>query len=308
MRFIQWILDFMATSEVSFITVCKGRLHHLQQTLPLMVAAAPAQIIVVDYACPQKAGDWVSRYYPAVRLVRVTDDEGFNVARARNLGALAATSPWLFFVDADVCVSAAWAQWVKTHTQADHFYRQALSLRKAGSGTYGSFLCPHSAFESVQGYDEVFKGWGGEDDDLFVRLSLSGFTQASYPDELVCAIEHDDAQRVAFYGCDRVRSFVISRFYRSAKMQAMAFHRAKGDLPRDQRQQIYDAAEQALLPWLEGKVQELPEIAFRFKAVEGLMSDGHQLVKECTVKLGVQRLSPPPAGSPEAAHPASPPP
>lgn len=278
----------MSPTEVSFVTVCKGRLHHIQQTLPLMMAAAPAEIIVVDYRCPQKVGDWVERNHPGVKVLRVTDDEGFNVARARNLGAQLATSPWLFFVDADVGVTATFGAWAAEQLQEDHFYRQAQTLNKVKTGAYGSFVCPRQAFETVQGYDEVFKGWGGEDDDLFVRLSLSGYTQAAYPDDVVSAIEHDDDQRVAFYDRGRVGSFVISRFYRSAKMQAMAFYRVKGELPLEQRKQIYQVTEQALLPWLDGKVQDLPEISFRLESVEGLISDGHQLVKECTLKLSVK--------------------
>jgi hypothetical protein len=71
-------------------------------------------------------------------------------------------------------------------------------------------------------------------------------------------------------------------------MQAMAFHRLTHELPLGQRQQIYRAVEEALLPWLQGREPEVPTLTLRLQALEGLMSDGHQMAKECTLTLAVQ--------------------
>ena len=81
--------------EIAFITTCKGRLKHIQQTLPTMVAENPYEIILVDYGCPQGTGDWAESNYPSVKVVRVNDDPGFCAARARNIGAGHSTAPWL---------------------------------------------------------------------------------------------------------------------------------------------------------------------------------------------------------------------
>jgi hypothetical protein len=35
--------------EIAFITTCKGRLKHIQRTLPALVAESPYEIILVDY-------------------------------------------------------------------------------------------------------------------------------------------------------------------------------------------------------------------------------------------------------------------
>lgn len=50
---------------VGFVTTCRGRLHHLQQTIPRIVAEQPDEIIVVDHDCPQGTGDWLEKNYPA---------------------------------------------------------------------------------------------------------------------------------------------------------------------------------------------------------------------------------------------------
>ncbi|MDA7418743.1 galactosyltransferase-related protein [Xenophilus arseniciresistens] len=40
---------------------------------------------------------------------------------------------------------------------------------------YGSLCCAREAFEAVGGYDESFAEWGGDDDDLRVRLEMAGW-------------------------------------------------------------------------------------------------------------------------------------
>ena len=77
-------------STIAFVTTCKGRLHHIRQTLPRFLAEKPDEVIVVDYGCPDMAGDWVEENHPAAKVVRVTDDPEFCAARARNMGGRAA--------------------------------------------------------------------------------------------------------------------------------------------------------------------------------------------------------------------------
>jgi glycosyltransferase involved in cell wall biosynthesis len=68
---------------ISFITTCKNRLSHIQETMPLLYAeAAKEEIIFVDYGCTQGSSDWVKAHYPKVKIVLVNDDPGFCAARA----------------------------------------------------------------------------------------------------------------------------------------------------------------------------------------------------------------------------------
>src|SRR3954471_12220533 len=83
------------------ITTCMGRLDHLKQSLPKMVAQGCHQVIVVDYSCPQHSGEYVRNNFPSVRVVSVAGQEHFSNWRARNAGASVATADVLVFVDAD---------------------------------------------------------------------------------------------------------------------------------------------------------------------------------------------------------------
>lgn len=187
-------------NEIAFVTTCKGRLHHIKECLPLIVAQSPAEIVVVDYGCPDKVGDWIESNFPEVKVVRIEDDTGFCLPRARNIGAQNTESPWICFVDADIRTRNDWVDWMKQNLDPSFFYRAALKDGYRDLETYGTVICPRKAFTSIDGYDEVFSGWGGEDDDLYTRLSaLGGVAEATYPHVFVEPIHHDDAERTLFH-------------------------------------------------------------------------------------------------------------
>jgi len=181
-------------AKLCYITTCKGRLAHLKQTLPRIVAQPDVSCVVVDYSCPDKTADWVAANFPQVRLVRVRGEEQFNLARARNLGAQAADAPWLGFFDADILLDADFASEVMPRLTAGFFYR----ANPVTSQTWGSIVCHIDDFTAVGGYDETYVGWGGEDDDLIALLTLAGKRVAGIPARLLDEIPHSDEQRVQF--------------------------------------------------------------------------------------------------------------
>ena len=92
-------------ARISLITTCKGRLAHLQESLPRMLAQPDCECIVVDYDCPQGAASWVACNHPGARIVKAEREPLFRPGHARNLGAAAAVAPWLAFVDADTLLA-----------------------------------------------------------------------------------------------------------------------------------------------------------------------------------------------------------
>ncbi|MDO8788985.1 MAG: glycosyltransferase family A protein [Sulfuritalea sp.] len=179
---------------LSIITTCKGRLDHLKQTLPWMVAQPDAETIVVDYDCPDGATAWVRANHPATRIIKVDAEPLFCHARARNLGAHAAVGQWLSFVDADTRLNANYSRRVVPLLRDWHYFRPAPMHIDA----WGHVICRKTDFEAIEGYDEVMRGWGGEDDDLYMRLGLLGRKAAFFPGELVESIGHGSADRVRF--------------------------------------------------------------------------------------------------------------
>lgn len=184
----------MMAVPLSIVTTCKGRLNHLKQTLPWMAEQTDAETIVVDYDCPDGTAAWVSANHPAVRVVKVDGEPFFCHARARNLGAQAAVGDWLAFVDADTRLHADYSRQVIPLLRDGHYFRPAPMDLDA----WGNVICRKSDFGAIAGYDEVIRGWGCEDDDLYMRLGLLGRQAASFPGHLVEAIGHDSADRVRY--------------------------------------------------------------------------------------------------------------
>lgn len=187
----------MTSRQLSLITSCKGRLDHLRQSLPLMVAAGDScEVVVVDYDCPEGTAAWVGAHYPQVKLVEVREAPDFNKARALNLGAQAAASPWLMFIDADILLAPGFAARVLPLLGPRRFLRpQPLT-----TDTWGSFLVHRDDFFAQGGYDEILQGWGCEDDDLYYRLQTYGkCSSGSFPGSLLSALRHDDAMRTRFH-------------------------------------------------------------------------------------------------------------
>ena len=202
---------------LSLVTVCKGRLEHLRQTLPSMVAQPRCEVILVDYGCPQGSATWAEGAHPGARVLRVDDDPGFSLPRARNLGATRATGSVLFFIDADIRLSARFSDWYRQHGRDDRVY---LPLPRKESAS-GSVLIPMQIFRAIGGYDEAFRGWGGEDREIMDRVRDLGFTVTSYPSELIEPIPHgDDLRRFdlsAEQANPRELSALRARIYRAIK-------------------------------------------------------------------------------------------
>lgn len=178
-------------NSITFVVTCKGRLHHLRQSLPLLAAQPNCECTVVDYDCPDQTHRWVAEHFPAVRVVHVIDAPRFHVARARNLGAAASSTPWLCFIDADIMIKEDFAATLVPMLHEGFYYRpQPMTWDK-----WGTHLCRRADFLQVEGYDEVIEGWGGEDDDLYHRLAAIGCRSADFQGELISAIQHGDEER-----------------------------------------------------------------------------------------------------------------
>ncbi len=201
--------------DLTYITTCKGRLSHLQQSLPRIAEQPHVECVVVDYGCPERCGDWVEAHFQNVKVVRTGPTNGFNASHARNIGAAAARTPWLAFFDADILIDPTFSIRVVPALQVGSFYRS----HHVTYQTWGSLICHRSDFERVGGYDETYAGWGSEDDDLIMFLLLHGVKQIGFPAALLSEIPHSDEQRTQFHMIkDRMVSHQINRMYFQVKL------------------------------------------------------------------------------------------
>jgi glycosyltransferase involved in cell wall biosynthesis len=199
---------------ISLITICKNRLNHLKQTLPAMLQQSDTEVIVVDYGCEQGTAAWVKDQHPEARIVEVSDDAGFCAARARNLGAMQASGDVLFFIDADVLIRRDLGAWAKQALKPRHYYRH---LSRHGRAFVGTCICYKTDFQRLEGYDEAFRLWGGEDMDFYERLDRLAVTLSPLPDDSFSGIEHGDEIRQLGWASDRPMLSLANQIYRLVK-------------------------------------------------------------------------------------------
>jgi GT2 family glycosyltransferase len=225
---------------ISVITTCKGRLAHLKTTLPSLMTLPDCEVVVVDYDCPDGAADWVRATYPATLVVQVSERPFFNIARARNIGAAAASAPWLFLVDADVIVSRDLVDAVRGALQAGSYFLPDPRPYEL----WGALLIAREDFEAIGGYDETFEGWGSEDVDLTARLDVAGRNVRTFPGALLTSVPHDDAVRGRFHEIADLRvNGAINALYRAAKMDLI---RQGVSLDPQQARDLYAGASAAV--------------------------------------------------------------
>jgi glycosyltransferase involved in cell wall biosynthesis len=199
---------------VTAITTCKGRLEHLKQTLPALMAAPGLEVVVVDYDCPDHAGDWVRGAWPQAKVVSVSDRPWYNRSDANNRGAAAASGDWLFFADADVRIADGFMQSVQDLLRPGCF----LLADPRPAELWGALFVSRRDFEAIGGFDEAMKGYGSEDVDLLARLMMAGVQEARFPSRGFGMIQHDQAMRTRFHQLDDIAlSGSINGFYRTAK-------------------------------------------------------------------------------------------
>ncbi|HTM94940.1 MAG TPA: glycosyltransferase family A protein [Croceibacterium sp.] len=255
---------------IAFVTTCRGRLHHLKQTLPAMAAQAPDELIVVDYGCPDGTGDWVETNFPAAKVVRASQpDGGFNVSRARNLGAAEAASDWLFFIDADVTCQPGLGEWLRGALEAGKFYRPVPGEGPPAHQVFGSFACAAADFARAEGFDEVIEGWGYEDRDMYQRLGHGGVAEAHYPSGLVTAILHANDERHLLPDLgNRWQNWTVNACYAEAKQKISLFRGGTGNLPLQDRRALRQQTGQIVRKWIAGGAGQQLQVKFTVRRDE----------------------------------------
>jgi GT2 family glycosyltransferase len=222
-------------AAVCFVTTCMGRLDSLRCSLGPMLAHPDGSCVVVDYSCPDLTGDWVETNHPRARVVRVPGQAFFNLAAARNAGAQYADAPWICFVDADIILDSGFTPDLLQLLASGGYYRAFSS----DAGVGGTFAVARSDFERVGGYDEVIRGWGEEDNDLYDALQFVGVEQRTMPAERLRHLPHGDLERTRFYSVtDRLLGHAVNRVYRIVKWDTARLRREL--LSLETRRVLYD--------------------------------------------------------------------
>jgi hypothetical protein len=205
------------SEPLHIIVTCKGRLHHLKESLPRLLAQPNVLVTVVDYDCPQKTAAWVKANFKQVKVVEVKNKPQFNLADARNHGAKHALQGWWCFLDADILVQKGWANEVRKILQPSCYY----VARPLKWGMTGTVILESSSYRRAGGYDSIIHGWACEDLDFYSRLRQIGVRPKFWNGELASIILHSDAERTKFYDRTKAASKTIGGEYHRQKLRLM---------------------------------------------------------------------------------------
>jgi len=198
------------------VVTCMGRLEFLRQTAPPVLGCPDVGYCLVDYSCPDRAGQWLTcTFEEEARAGRLLVEEIpgrslFNKCEALNAGARRATqagAEYLCFLDADTLVEPGFFEWAAGRLNPQRFLIAALENGKDVASLTGVLVVSAPAFAASRGFDQAFRGWGGE--DLEFRLRLHLLQRLGYEDiplSWLRPITHDDSLRSRFYEEKDVRS------------------------------------------------------------------------------------------------------
>jgi hypothetical protein len=200
----------MGEIKISFCITCKGRLHHLRETLPLNIQTnrefEGVEFVLLNYSSPDPLDEWVKQeLVPEINsgtviYFKATGYEFYFPAHAKNVAHRLARGEIVCNLDADNFTGENFAGYLYRLFQEnnDIFVRP---LGSHGAGASGRIAIRKKHFEILGGYDERFQmGWGFEDKDFILRAQAMGLKWEIIPGDSPYArvITHDDLERTQY--------------------------------------------------------------------------------------------------------------
>jgi predicted glycosyltransferase involved in capsule biosynthesis len=165
--------------SISLITFSKNRIEQVKRFFQanLSLLDVNDEVVYVDYNDPQNSKDYVkSLNDPRIKIVYVDDVEFWQMNHARNLGGKHATKDILFFLDVDCIMEPELVYTVRDMVNDECIVRGAHLANISG----GSCAITRSNFLKVNGYEEMFTGYGEDDSSFYSVLLRVGIKSHMY--------------------------------------------------------------------------------------------------------------------------------
>ncbi len=224
-----------APLSVSYCITCKGRKHHLEQTLRANLQAEAGnpnvEFVLLDYDSPDGLGEWVHEHFHdeieagRLRYARLENAPHFKMAHAKNMAHRLATGDILVNLDADNSLAPNTSQWLSRQFQKHPHAIATIITRNVNdevlsllrdykkrimqkffhkkpnniSGCFsGRIAMRREDFERLRGYDESFSAWGFDDNNMALRARDAGLPKLQWSrEQLGQVIEHGNDERVS---------------------------------------------------------------------------------------------------------------
>ncbi len=188
--------------RISFCVTCRGRLPHLQATLPANLYhdyhdVGGVEFVVIDYGDVPELAEWMagfSRSIGAGTVVYGRVNAGhYDSPHAKNVAHRMARGEILVNLDADNLISRDFPAWL------DGLFCAPGKLFARGTKTSlgGLIAARREDWVALGGYDERFGDGYGYDDANFVhRLEAAGWKPVIVPPRVAHSLPHSDLTRV----------------------------------------------------------------------------------------------------------------
>jgi hypothetical protein len=201
--------------NVVFCTTCKGRAHHIKQTLPRNLADNPsAKFVLLNYNSQDDLAAYVMEHHRAdiaagrLAFYSTYEPERFNMAHAKNMAhrlGILEGGDILVNLDADNFAGAGFDAYLEREFAAaaycgrEYFMWARMVKGEMARGINGRMAVTRNAFLMVGGYDEKYNTWGPDDEDFKIRLKMLGVECAEIDPRYLDAVRHTDKQRFRDY-------------------------------------------------------------------------------------------------------------
>jgi hypothetical protein len=201
--------------NVIFCTTCKGRVQHLEKTLPQNLAHNPtARFVVVDYNDRDGLAHYLlSRHEADIKsgqlvVYQYREPVTFHMTHAKNLahrlGAMEGGDV-LVNLDADNYTGEGFATYISEKFQdaeEDIFLWSRMIKEGEGRlsrGISGRIAVSKDAFFLAGGYDQKYRTYSPDDKDFNMRLRRLGFKAHEIDPQYLLAVLHNDKMRFKEY-------------------------------------------------------------------------------------------------------------
>ena len=201
--------------SVIFCTTCKGRLQHVQQTLPVNLAnnrSNDSKCLVLDYNSQDNLIPWLKANFAAeiergkLIVYSYREPGPFKMAHAKNvahrLGILEGGTI-LVNMDADNFTGPDCDRYIAKQLPSSDMFLCARMVKsgpgKLARGIAGRIAVSATAFLLAGGYNEKYNTWAPEDLDFNVRLRRMGFIARESDAQHLGGIPHTDRLRFREY-------------------------------------------------------------------------------------------------------------
>jgi hypothetical protein len=201
---------------IAFCTTCKGRVQHIEQTLPVNLKDNEqnfARFILLDYGSPDNLQTYLVTNHreeiEAGRLIVYSFQEPgpFRMAHAKNMAhrlAMLEGADVLVNLDADNFTGPDFGSYIARHFDArDDIFMWAKMVKhgpdRLARGISGRIAVTAHAFMKAGGYDEQYNTWSPDDKDFNARLRRLGYKGQEIDRRYLHAVLHTDKMRFKEY-------------------------------------------------------------------------------------------------------------